>query len=288
MTANSVVDHYLSQIGPIAFSLYSCLIRYSDGKRTFVGTARLAESLGVTRRSAYRHLRRLDDLRLIRIERSLKPVRRTVYWILPLPALKSEQKSAPLFEQVSPGSVTPESQGSAESVTLQTQVATPVSQTCDSSVTCNKEEQDCFIKTQYQEGEQIPALAHTVITELSMTNVKENREAVEAAISAEAHYLGCPEEQAAQKLIEYGKRDGEHEAIDKWYFVDTKWRPGYASKSARPSAVQQREQRTRTNITAAIRDHVGADVGSGSRDDGARTDEARGRPVDGQALAPAC
>jgi DNA-binding transcriptional ArsR family regulator len=151
---NSVIDHYLKRIGPIGFALYSCLNRYSGDQRcTFVGTRRMAESVGVTPRTLYRHLGRLEELGLVEIERSRKAGQKTVYRILKAPQLPPDTPT--LFDQVtqssSPSLMTPVSLATPELVTLETQLVTPVSRVCDASVTSTKEEQDCFNKTHYQD-----------------------------------------------------------------------------------------------------------------------------------------
>jgi DNA-binding transcriptional regulator YhcF (GntR family) len=77
----------------------------------------------------------------------------------------------------------------------------------------------------------IPKLAEKVIGILSLTNLTENSRVIEAAIVAEANHKGYSVEEASRFITDEALNDrGQGVAIDKWYFVDTKWR--HRSKSS--------------------------------------------------------
>lgn len=67
--------------------------------------------------------------------------------------------------------------------------------------------------------------AQVMLELLSMTAVVENLKAIKLGIEAEASHLGCSIEDAAQSIAQAAMDDRRREIpIDKWYFIDTKWR----------------------------------------------------------------
>ena len=138
---NLLIDHYLRIIGATAFAVYCCLVRHADDHHaTFVGTAKLADESNLSQRQVRRILKRLEDYGLLRIVCTRKPVRKTVYWVLPVPP-SGKAASTPLFDQCLP----PE-QGTPMSPAGDTGV-----RAADMGVRRNKEEQDPLNKTHTQD-----------------------------------------------------------------------------------------------------------------------------------------
>jgi hypothetical protein len=264
---NLLIDHYLRIVGATAFAVYCCLVRHADDHRaTFVGTAKLADESNLSQRQVRRILKRLEDYGLLRIVCTRKPVRKTVYWVLPVPS-PGKAASAPLFDQCSP----PE-QGTLVSAPRDMGV-----RGADMGVQRNKEEQDPLnkrgertVEDRSSASQQPPSpidlknravtapgshaadLAHRVIRILSLTSSSSNQKIIEAAIVAEAAYLGCSIEEAAKGITEKAMEDRRRGiAIDRWYFEDTKWRP--KSRSATPTVPMNTSHYEETKrINAAV------------------------------------
>jgi hypothetical protein len=111
---NSVVDDWAGVLGPISIAVYCCLLRHADrADSTFIGTSKLAEKLKLSPRAMQRALKTLADHKLIRIVRTAKPVRRTVFHMLPVPSPARGPSPMPLFDSVPDLASSPDAQSGA-------------------------------------------------------------------------------------------------------------------------------------------------------------------------------
>jgi DNA-binding MarR family transcriptional regulator len=157
ITENSFIDNYAKEAGPLGTALYHVLERYMncETRSTWVGTAKMADILSVSQRTVQRHLKALEDLKLIRI---LRNETRTVYVVMPVPPRAKAAPTIPLFDAITDEDVIRVGDTSdawatpvTQKATLVTPNATPVTYTSDTSDVPYKEEQDSFNKTTKQD-----------------------------------------------------------------------------------------------------------------------------------------
>src|SRR5271165_5854112 len=96
ITENSFIDDYAREVGLGGIAVYHVLERYSncETRSTWIGTAKMAKLLDLSQRSIQRHLKKLDDLRLIRIVRTETL---TTYFVVPVPP-RQKSTATPLFD----------------------------------------------------------------------------------------------------------------------------------------------------------------------------------------------
>jgi len=99
ITENKFIDHYAAKVGGSGVAVYSILQRCanSETKETWISAQRMAEVLAMDKSTVYRHLKQLEDLRLIK---TLRTREKTIYVVLPVPTPRSEADSAPLFDRI--------------------------------------------------------------------------------------------------------------------------------------------------------------------------------------------
>jgi hypothetical protein len=98
---NAFIDDWSGALGPISIAVYCCLWRHADKvDSTFIGTPKLAEKLKLSTRAMQRAIKTLADHKLIRIDRTTRPVRRTVFHMLPVPSPAKGLSPMPLFDSV--------------------------------------------------------------------------------------------------------------------------------------------------------------------------------------------
>jgi DNA-binding MarR family transcriptional regulator len=164
ITENSFIDNYAKEAGPLGTALYHVLERYMnyETRSTWVGTAKMADILSVSQRTVQRHLKALEDLKLIRILRSET---RTVYVVMPVPPRAKAAPTIPLFDAITEEDImrigdindawATSVSRSATPVTPKairvSPEATSVSHTSDTSDAPYKEEQNLLNKTQEQD-----------------------------------------------------------------------------------------------------------------------------------------
>jgi hypothetical protein len=168
ITENRFIDCYAAKVGGNGVAVYSILQRCANShtRKTWISADKMAEVLAINRSTVYRHLRQLEDLRLIKIVRERD---KTTYYVLDVPPPRPELGPTPLFDAidfktldqdptwppVAPTGISPISENdsyqcdsvvaSAPQSVLSVQ---PVSRT---GANRNKEEQDFFNKTQEQD-----------------------------------------------------------------------------------------------------------------------------------------
>jgi len=166
ITENSFIDHYAREVGTTGIAVYHTLARYAncETRSTWVGTARVADLLGVDQRTVQRALKKLESLNLIRIIRSSSM---TTYYLVPVPSRPKTADVIPLFDQIPDHELavveeaTPMSHP-ASSLSHMTAFSSPVTTTTshlatshsftrDTCVTAYKEEQNLGNKTFEQE-----------------------------------------------------------------------------------------------------------------------------------------
>lgn len=157
ITENSFIDNYAKEAGPLGTALYHVLERYMncETRSTWVGTAKMADILSVSQRTVQRHLKALEDLKLIRI---LRCETRTIYVVMPVPPRAKAAPAIPLFDAITDEDVirlgdTGDAWATAVShkATRVSPKATTVSHTRDTSDAPYKEEQDFLNKTSKQD-----------------------------------------------------------------------------------------------------------------------------------------
>jgi DNA-binding transcriptional ArsR family regulator len=168
ITENKLIDHYAAKVGGSGVAVYSILQRCanSETRETWISAQKMADVLAMDKSTVYRHLKQLEDLRLIR---TLRTREKTIYVVLPVPPPRPEAGSTPLFDTIGddlPGreptwspvasvradcsSESELCQRDAEVASVQRQTAS-MRQTSRISEKCNKEEQDSLNKTQDQD-----------------------------------------------------------------------------------------------------------------------------------------
>jgi hypothetical protein len=106
MIENAFIDDWAKVVGPISIAVYCCLWRHADGcNSTFIGTPKLSEKLKLSPRAMQRAIKTLADHKLICIVRTMKPVRQTVYQMLPVPSPAKDLSPMPLVDST-PGDCT--------------------------------------------------------------------------------------------------------------------------------------------------------------------------------------
>lgn len=254
ITENSFIDNYAREVGTGGIAVYHVLERHMncDTRATFVGTARMAALLDLSQRTVQRHLKTLEDLRLIRI---LRDETTTTYFVLPVPP-RPKTATIPLFDgvpdldslQVGDSSVaeaTSVSRAAAPASREAPSVSrgtTPASHPGDTSVVLYKEEQNSFNKTREQEGASPRQTAERVIAILALPATAGNLGMVEAALVAESDYTGQSLEEAANFLTNAAIEDRKNGIpINKFYFEDAKFRDRGANVRSRIGKAEQRK-----------------------------------------------
>lgn len=235
ITENSFIDNYAKTVGPVCALIYNVLERYMncETRSTWVGTAKIAEVVGVTQRTVQRCLKTLEEFKLIRI---LKTATTTIYVVVPVPP-REKTRTAPLFDSVDDDvllsvddSAVVEATAKSQFATTASHIATPQSHQGDVGVAAYKDEQDFFNKTNEQQvGNLAPPsihkLAGRVASMVSLPLTSNNIRAVEAAIEAEADRTGQSQPEAAEYIAKVARDDAEKGVpVNKYYFEDAKWR----------------------------------------------------------------
>lgn len=266
ITENSFIDNYARLAEPAGIAVYHVLERYmnSETKATWVGTAKIAEVLGMSQRHVQRSLKKLEELKLIRI---LRTATLTTYVVMPVP-MRPKAAMIPLFDKIdgeefySGDMSVVEATSTSRSATSATPRTTTTSRQDDTAVALYKEEQELENNTQEQEseGHKNPAsskasslaTAERVLTILGLPATSSNLTRVEAAIAAEAAYTGQPPEEAGRIITRAAMEDRERGIhIDKFYFEDAKWRRERGSNAR--GNISKAEQRTLNNLEVAER-----------------------------------
>lgn len=160
ITENRFIDDYAAKVGGNGVAIYCILSRRAnwETKETWVSADRMASDLDISKSTVYRHLKVLEDLRLIR---TLRTREKTIYVILPVPPSRTDAGPTPLFDAiiaedaVAPMGTIPtsetESHRQDSSVSSVTHSVAPVTCAGRTSENRNKEEQDSFNKTHEQD-----------------------------------------------------------------------------------------------------------------------------------------
>src|SRR5271156_2562407 len=190
ITENSFIDNYAKDAGPIGIAVYHVLERYMncETRSTWVGTAKMADILNVSQRTVQRHLKTLEDLKLIRI---LRTETRTVYVVMPVPPRAKTAPTIPLFDAITEEDVLRIGDTSVAWATSVSARATPmtpgpthVSHGGDTSDALYKEEQDLSNNTQEQEPNSPRKSAERIVAMLGLPVTPSNLSMVEAAVVA--------------------------------------------------------------------------------------------------------
>lgn len=180
ITENSFIDNYARDVKPLGIAVYHVLERHAncDTRSTWIGTAKMADLLGYSKRQIQRTLKTLQDLKLIRI---LETEDRTTYVVVPVPP-RAKSGTTPLFDQIHEE---PSSEGTSDcdesrptsafatpvshtmtdrsrNTTSVSQHASQVSERGDIGDDPYKEEQDSLNKTSEQWGPERQAAARVV------------------------------------------------------------------------------------------------------------------------------
>jgi DNA-binding MarR family transcriptional regulator len=236
ITENSFIDNYAKEAGPLGTALYHVLERYmnSETRSTWVGTAKMADILSVSQRTVQRHLKVLEDLKLIRI---LRNETRTVYVIMPVPPRAKAASAIPLFDAITEEDVMrigdtgdgwappmsrettplpPRTTSVSHGATPMTPTATSVSHVSDTSDAPYKEEQKSLNKTKEQDsfnkiGSEVIRSAQTLIRALglqdtfmsaSIAAVEETRKRTRLSMDGVVQDIAIAANQAERRGIE--------------------------------------------------------------------------------------
>lgn len=264
MTDNSFIDYYARRIEHVDIAVYHALERHMDCKNrsTWVGTAKIAELLNTSQRTVQRSMKRLEELKLIRI---LKNSNMTIYVIPPVPA-RPKMGTTPLFDEIPDDEILDQVGGASDTGAANTTTtsskttsvshdATTMSRSNDMHDAPNKEEQDLFNKTSEQDQEGPLTLhrsADTVIAVLGLPATDNNLKMVRAALVADERYTGQSLQEVANRITHSALEDRKNGIpVNKFYFEDAKWRQDRRS-SAR-YGTNKAEQRKLDNLEANAR-----------------------------------
>jgi hypothetical protein len=241
ITENSFIDHYARDVGTTGVAVYHVLERHAhcETRSTWVGTAKMAELLGVDQRTIQRTIKKLESLRLIRI---VKSANLTTYYVVPVPP-PARIRSIPLFDEMSepisdslpePGdtnvaAATPMSR----QTTFTSPRTTPMSRhttfmppASDIHVTAYKDEQDSLNKTQQQDlfnktseqhNREIKKSAQRIIDILGLTDM--SIAAATAAVKTKVSQTKLSMDGVVQEIVTAANH-AERRGIEKQEFLD--------------------------------------------------------------------
>jgi hypothetical protein len=264
MTENSFIDHYARQVEHVDIAVYHALERHMNchTRSTWVGTAKLAELLNTSQRTVQRSLKRLEELKLIRI---LKNANMTIYVIPPVPQ-RPKMAATPLFDGIPDDEILDQVLGGGDNnvasttfttpgTTFQSRKASIVTRVGDIYDAPNKEEQDLLNNTleQDQSGPVTPrGLANKVVAILGLPASDNNLRMVQAALIADEAYTGQSLQEVAERITQSAMEDRKSGvAINKFYFEDARWRQDRRSSSK--YGTNKAEQRKLDNLEANAR-----------------------------------
>jgi len=208
-TENSFIDLYAKDVGALGVAVYHVLERHAncETRSTWIGTAKMATLLGYSQRQIQRILKRLEDLKLIRV---LRTENMTTYVIVPVPP-RAKNVTTPLFddipdhesdEDLSATLVTSASQRAtavSRETTLLSRLATPMPQASDTGVTAYKEEQDFLNKTFEQEDPATQEAANRIVTILGLPSSFAGTAGI--VVNAEVDETGISHEAAVTRIV---------------------------------------------------------------------------------------
>lgn len=168
ITENRFIDCYAAKVGGGGVAVYSILQRCanSETRETWISASKMAEVLDINKSTVYRHLKQLEDLRLIK---SMRTREKTIYVVLPVPSPRPEAVSTPLFDAINLETADQDSNwlpvaeagtslnSEIDSLESHSRVASAPQQVASvrpinrASENRNKEEQDSLNKTQEQD-----------------------------------------------------------------------------------------------------------------------------------------
>lgn len=286
ITENSFIDHYARDVGATGIAVYHVLARHAncETRSTWIGTAKVADLLGVDQRTVQRALKKLESLNLVRVIRSSNM---TTYFLVPVPARPRTATVIPLFDQTPDREFAEENTMSEEDATSMSSVASfpsrratlasspasPVtppttsssrsttnqSHTRDTRDALYKEEQNLLNKTFDQEDKTSPDLQESMrfivdflklpILKLPITdsNRKTTEQAIEAALVTESEYSGRSLQDAAKVIAEAAIHDRDRGVrVNHFYFLDAPWRQSRGQNGR----LNRAEQRKLDNLEA--------------------------------------
>jgi len=132
----------------------------------------------------------------------------------------------------------------------------------DIVTTANHAERRGIHKLEFLEDFLAQASARTIVENLDLPATNNLISTVTAAVKAEVTYLGFSVEKVAGLIRSAALEDRRRGiTIDRFYFENVKWRNGNAGY--KPSASQQRSERTKQNIL----DGIAAEIGRRNKSD---------------------
>jgi len=239
ITENSFIDFYAREAGLGGIAVYHVLERFMncETRSTWVGTAKIAELLKLSQRAVQRYLKRLEELKLIRIVRTSTM---TLYFVVPVPT-RPKTATIPLFDAVndeeiaamardmSVASATTRSShatvGSLQA-TMQSATATLLSPSGDYSVAAYKEEQDSlnqtkeqdlFNKTFPQEIDEVGGAAKRIIKILGLPDTMLN--AAMSAVEARVKGTNLSLDGVVQEIVTAANH-AQRRGVDKHDFLE--------------------------------------------------------------------
>jgi DNA-binding transcriptional ArsR family regulator len=300
ITENSFIDHYAREVGTTGIAVYHALARHAncETRSTWIGTAKVAELLGVEQRTVQRALKKLESLNLIRIIRSSNM---TTYFLVPVPTRPRTLSVIPLFDQILDHEFIDENIGAEEDAASMSSIASSTSHhatsasfpaspvsfpTTSTSQTTTakshsrdirdaayKEEQDLENKTFEQENGISPDLKESMrfivnflklpILKLPVTdsNRRTTEQAIEAALVTESEYSGRSFQDAAKVIAEAAIRDRDRGVrVNHFYFLDAPWRQSRGQNGRLNRAEQRKLDNLEVNarVKQRFRDILGS------------------------------
>ena len=286
ITENSFIDHYARVVGTTGIAVYHALARHAncETRSTWVGTAKVAELLGVEQRTVQRALKKLETLNLIRILRSSNM---TTYYLVPVPARPKTANVIPLFDQIPDHEFAGENAASYGNETSMFSVASSMShhathtsstaspmsfsaspashsatiqsRSRDIRDSAYKEEQNLLDKTFEQDSKSSTDLQESkrfIINFLKLpilklpvsdSNRKTTEQAIEAALVTESEFSGRSFQDAAKVIAEAAIHDRDRGVrINHFYFLDAPWR----QTRGQNGRLNRAEQRKLDNLEA--------------------------------------
>jgi len=225
-TENRFIDCYAKKVGGNGVAVYSILQRCanSETKETWISACKMAEVLAIDKSTVYRHLKQLEDLRLIR---SMRTREKTIYVVLPVPPPHPEAGLTPLFDAVDPEVPHQDSTWPPVAIAGTSPISEINSHQYYSSVACmpqpvssaqhvsrtgenhNKEEQDLLNKTYEQENSLEKECAERLLKILGLKATLMG--SVMAAVEVEVNHRGGSTDMVVERLataVRLGERRG--------------------------------------------------------------------------------
>ncbi len=303
ITENRFIDCYAAKVGGSGVAVYSILQRCanSETRETWISAQKMADVLAMDKSTVYRHLKQLEDLRLIK---TLRTREKTIYVVLPVPAPRPETGGTPLFDSIedehaekdpawSPvASVRTDCGSESESHPPDTSVASaqqqvaPLQQTGRTNEKRNKEEQDLLNKTHYQDFFNNSEMGLTKAAQILVRGLKLPNtflDAAKAAIEDRSKYMSLSMDLIVVDIVSEARREASRN------ITNEKFLERFLAKKTAQRMLETLGLPATDNLISAVTEAIKAEMtysrlpvegAAAIIADGVSAESAKGLPID--------